>query len=158
MKIFIKATALFIVAISLAACQKADNPVAPSPLNKSTMRAPTVVHNGTFEIMYPATGIAGRPSTVTGTITFSFDNAAGTYKYDGQFSGSPVDNYSSRLQGNGKFDRIGNNIELSNYPVVRTTPEDYYLTFNGKYQYTKRGDQISIKGDTNLGYITIVLN
>lgn len=158
MKIFIKAAALFIVAISLAACQKAENPVAPSTLNKSNSRASTVIRNGTFEIMYPSTGISGRPSTVSGTITFSFDYLASTYKYEGQFSGSPIDNYSSRLQGSGKFDRMGDNITLSNYPVVRTTPEDYYLTFDGKYQYTESSDQIVIEGNTNLGYIKIVLN
>jgi opacity protein-like surface antigen len=158
MKIFVKAAALFIVAISFAACQKAENPVSPSTINKSTTRASTVVYNGTFEIMHPETGISGTFSAVSGTIIFSFDYAASTYKYDGQFSGSQADNYSSRLQGSGKFEMMGDNIKLSNYPAIRTTLEDYSLIFNGKYQYIEHGDQIIIKGDTDIGYITIVLN
>lgn len=161
MKTLIKAAAFFIVAISLAACQKAVNPVSPSSLTKPNIQSSSDSHYGTIEYT-PDSKSSTEVVPFSGTIYFTFDYASSTYKYDAMFDKTGQDSYvretSAGIKGEGNFERQGTSINLVDAPTVDTSPLQVDFRLDGDYHYSQSGNQIIIEGKNSLGYVKIVLD
>ncbi len=154
MKKLVKLAAVFLIAISFAACEKAVNPVSPTSLDKTASQITSLSQTGTIEITTPdSRAIASQP--LTGYINFYFDDAASTYKYDGRII-SDVDKYSRNIGNTGKFERRGDYIKLVDNPIVQA--DQMGLDLYGDYQYMQRGNEVIIEGESSLGHIKIVLS
>jgi len=161
MKILIKAAALFIVAISLAACEKAVNPVSPTSMNKPNVQSTSDSHYGTIEYS-PDSKSSTELVPLSGSIYFVFDYATSTYKYDAMFDRAGQDSYaretSAGIRGEGNFERQGTSITLADAPTVETSPQQINFRLDGDYHYSQNGNQIIIEGKNGTGYVKIVLD
>lgn len=157
MNSIIKCALLFMVAISLAACEKANNPVDPSSLDRSNMSMSSLPQSGTFEITVPDSRASTMPATLSGSILFKFDDAASTYKYTGTYNSAEVVK-SRYLEDTGTFESKGDYINLIDDPIAQSSDIRSGLFLNGDYHYSEHGNLIVIEGECNLGHIRILLN
>jgi hypothetical protein len=158
MNSLIKVAAVLIIAVSFAACEKTNNPVTPSSLDKANIQVSSVAQSGTFEITFPDARSTAEPASLSGTIYFRFDDATSTYKYSGTFNNKDQDKYYQNIENTGRFERKGDIINLIDNPVTHSSTSISSLYLNGDYQYSERGNQIIIEGESQLGHIMIVLN
>jgi hypothetical protein len=152
-----RAAVILIIAVSFAACEKTNNPVTPSSLDRANIQVSAIAHAGTFEITIPDARSTGEPATLSGSIYFQFDDAASTYKYSGTFTNSGLDKFKY-LQNTGRFESKGDYINLIDNPISQSTDTQTSLYLNGDYHYSERGNQIIIEGDSQVGHIMIILN
>lgn len=172
MKIILRTAVVLIAAISFVACQKADNPVAPSPLNKTSTINSTVSTNnlynksenldlgrlnlsGTFVIYPPEMPNSDVTATMIGHISFYFNNAESTYDYSGIFDNQESDLQPKVISNSGKFRRKGDYIYLTDDILTGLHPDQTGLFLNGQYSYTERGNLVIIEGQSKMGHIRI---
>jgi hypothetical protein len=157
MKILLKFAVLIIIAISFAACEKANNPVAPTSFSKTESQILSGTHSGTFEIISPNTATMAGSSTITGTITFDFDDLTSTYKYNGTIGNTDANETARNIYDTGKYEKKGDTVKLVDDPRAETTVGLDYLYLDGIYNFAQDANKISIQGDSELGRILITL-
>ena len=175
MKIILRTAVVLIAAISFVACQKVDNPVAPSPMNKtSTINSTVNTGNlypksenldmgrlnlsGTFEIYPPEMPNSDVMATMIGHISFHFNNAESTYDYNGVFDNQESDTQPLAIVNSGKFRRKSDYIYLTDNNITGSNTDHTGLFLNGQYSYTERGNLIIIEGQSKMGHIRIEFN
>jgi len=157
MKNLIKGAALLILAVTFAACQQAADPVSPVSLDKSSTKLTDEPTTGTFEITFPDSRATDQKGIISGSIYFKFDEAASAYKYKGRINTPSETIHSGTFENTGTFTRKGDYINLIDDPVATATSERQTLHLNGDFQYTVRGPQTIIEGNTKIGHLKIVL-
>jgi hypothetical protein len=157
MNSLIKGALLFIVAVSLAACEKTNNPVDPSSLGRTNISVSAIPQSGSFEITVPDSRISTMPATLSGSILFKFDDATSTYKYTGTYNSPEIDKLGY-LEDTGTFKSKGDYINLIDDPIAESSNMHSGLFLYGDYHYSEQGNQIIIEGECNLGHIRILLN
>jgi hypothetical protein len=158
MKNVIMGTALLILAITIAACQQAANPVSPVSLNKNNIQATDAANNGTLEITSPDSRTFNQSGILTGSIYFEFDNATSSYKYRGSINTPATTANSYIFENTGKFEISGDNIKLIDNPLTENRPGIQSLYLNGDFHYNVQGMETTIEGDSPIGHIKIILH
>ncbi len=153
MKTMMNLFVLVLVSLSFAACEKANNPVAPVPTAKTSN-----ADNGTFEITYNDYKNADRSLRVTGDIDFTF-NSDNTYSYNATVISSSDNELSVPLHDKGTYTIKGENIEMFDNATKLMNPiwqPSFYLS--GTYSYMTSDSRIIIEGTGHYGTVRIVLN
>lgn len=156
MKNLIRGAVLLIIAVTFAACQQAADPVSPVSVDKS-LQVSDAEGTGTFEITVPDARASDPSGTISGSIYFVFDEAAGSYKYKGTILTRSASTNSGTFENTGTFVQKGDIINLVDNPVIETISGTHTLELNGDFQYTVSGSRTVIEGDSRIGHIKIVL-
>jgi hypothetical protein len=143
---------LVLVTISFAACEKANNPVAPVTLNKNTQ-----TYSGTFDVTYKDYKNTPHSVSVSGEISFIFDGD--TYSYDAQVVNTQDNVVETTLHDQGTFSITGNKIEMYDNATRLMNPTwQPSLYLSGTYSYLKGDNQITIEGTGNFGSVRLSFN
>ncbi len=157
MKNLIKGAALLILAVTFAACQQAADPVSVVSLNKNNTNYTDEHTTGTFEITYYDSRATEQKGVISGSINFTFDEATSTYQYKGRIDTPAEVVQSETIENTGTFTRKGDYIQLLDNPLPAAISEMQTLHLNGDFQYTVRGTQTIIEGETMNGHLKIIL-
>ena len=144
---------LFIVilaAFTFAACEKANNPVSASSVDKQVQN-----YSGTFEVTFKDYKNSSRTASFSGTLNLNFSTT--TYTYEGVLVSS--DNQLSQpVHDMGTYSIRANGIEMYDNATKQMNPiwqPSLYLS--GIYDYRNGNDQVTINGEGQYGTIRIVL-
>jgi hypothetical protein len=161
MKIVMNLVIVLFIAVALAACQKANNPVSSNSLNKTNLNTMGITdqnYNGRFEVTYKDYRNTNQDVTMTGSINFVFKKS--TYSYDAVITDVPDAVTEEFLHDSGtyEFNDHDNGISLAdNATKTMTAGWKSSLYLSGNYIYRHTGDQTTIEGNGRFGTIKIVL-
>lgn len=151
MKTVMNFLVLFLVTISLAACEKANNPTAPVPADKTALS-----NNGTFEVTFKDYKNANRTVTVSGDIDFNF-NSDKTYSYEATVLNTSDNETASTFHDSGTYIIKGTQIQLFDNATKMMNPAwQPSLYLSGTYSYRKGDNETVIEGTGDYGSVRIV--
>lgn len=141
---------VLLTALSFAACEKANNPVTPNTVDKTSQST-----NGTFEVTYKDYRNSSSDVSMTGDIEFNFDT--NTYSYNALVS---TDNeLGQSLHDSGTYRISDNTIEMQdNAALMMGSQWLPSLYLSGTYSYRETDNQIIIEGDGAYGSVKLVIN
>lgn len=150
MKTVLNLFIIVVAAFTFAACEKANNPVSASSVDKQVQN-----YSGTFEVTYKDYKNTSQAASFSGTLNLNF--STNTYTYEGVLVSS--DNQLSQpVHDMGTYSIRGNNIEMYDNATKQMNPiwqPSLYLS--GIYDYRNGNDQVTINGEGQYGTIRIVL-
>ena len=152
MKTVMNLFVLIFVTFSLAACEKANNPVIPVSIDKSAN-----AYSGTFDMTYKDYRNSSRTVSVSGNISFNFNTD--TYSYNGVVLSTEDNEMSTSLHDNGTYTLKGNQIKMFDNAAKMMNPAwQPSLYLSGTYSYTRADTRIIIEGSGDYGSVRIILN
>ena len=160
MKVIWNVMLIMFISIAFAACQKANDPVSPTMVNKTDQGSSTGVDNqgysGSFQVIYKNYKNTSATTSLTGSINFIFE--ANKYSYTARVSSTVEDPADVYLHDTGTYTRNGDFIQLSDDATKMMHAQwmpSLYLS--GDYSYSQIGDQIIIEGTGRFGSVKITL-
>ncbi len=152
MKIVMNLFVLIVITFSLAACEKANNPVTPVSIDKSAN-----AYTGTFDVTFKDYRNSSRTVSVSGNITFDFNTD--TYSYNAVVVSTDDKEMATTLHDNGTYTLKGNEIKMFDNATKMMNPAwQPSLYLSGTYSYRRGDASIIIEGSGDYGNVRIVLN
>lgn len=160
MKFIINAFAIFVIAITFAACQKANDPVSPNIVDKTSGAGSTGISAqglaGDFQVTFKNYRNTNATVTIAGKLNFVFEKT--TYSYSAQVSNSVDEPTSTFFHDRGTYSLDGNIIKLAD-DATKLMSMGWMpsLYLSGSYSYTRANGLTIIEGNGLFGTIKIVL-
>jgi hypothetical protein len=152
MKIAMNILVILFAAITFAACEKANDPVAPSTLDKTQQN-----YYGTFETTYKDYKNLNQTVRMAGTINFVFNQS--TYSYNGLVTSSSTTETTGPVNDSGIYQINNEQIQMQdNATKLMSAVWKPSLYLSGNFKYIQSADQVIIEGSDDNGSIVITLH